>query len=73
MIDVRAGDVVKFKYDDMILIGRVNSVGATYVKPFYTKCDPIFYVKVLGNSIEFIVKPEDVIEVIVMPEKVLFT
>ena len=78
-MNVRVGDIVKFKYhgadapNGEVLIGRVDSVGTTYVKPFHTNCVPIFYVKVMDYSMEFIVNPEDVIEVFITPEVVNFT
>lgn len=75
MIDVRVGDIIKFKSEGYaeIFIGRVNSVGATYDKPFHTKCDPIFYVKVMGFNTDFIVKLEDIVEVFITPEVVQFS
>ena len=74
---LRVGDIVKFKYDGgEVLIGRVNSEGTTYDKPFHTKCETIYliyFVKVLGHSTEFIVKPEDIIEVFITAEVVQFS
>lgn len=73
-MNVRVGDIVKFKYDGCeILVGRVNSEGTTYEKQFHSKCDSIFFVKVLGFNTDFIVKPEEILEVYITPEKVSFS
>lgn len=77
MTEVRVGDVVKFKYHGSdgggVLFGRVSSTGTAYGKPFNTKCDSMYFVKVLGYSREFNVKPEDIVEVFITPEVVQFS
>jgi hypothetical protein len=73
LTDAQAGDLIRFKDSNgKTYIGRVSSIGTTYIKPFYTKGDLIYYVKVFGFDGDFIVSPKAITEVLVVPVKVQF-
>jgi len=73
---IKAGDIVVFERDRQTLHARVSSKGFRYIcSPFTNTDEPILFVRVLEHPEwkEIVLTSKDVIDVIILREKVQFS